>query len=319
MQELSENKIDNSKINDFKTCPRKFFYSHVLGWRHESPNVHLVFGSAWHEAMEHLLLNGYEQISLMEAFDKFLAYWRQYFSPDQDEMFPNKNPDKAFERLAQYTGYGPYKRDLENFETLYTEIAGSISIDETRKLYFRMDGLLKNRQTGKIRSREHKTGTGAYMWQDQWLLSGQVGTYSHVLNCLYSLDEVDGIEMNGCFFPKRKSPPKPEEVFLRFLIKKQKEQMQVWLDNVLYYFMEIEREYELLSLASEDDQVLQAFPLRDTSCLNYMRRCEFHDFCMAWPNPLRRCDEPPIGFKQEFWDPTAEHAKQEFNLEKKEY
>lgn len=97
------------------------------------------------------------------------------------------------------------------------------------------------------------------------------------------------------------------------------EQMQVWLDNTRHYIYEIEREYQLLEICHENDQVLQAFPLRETACLDYGKRCGFHDFCLAWPNPLRRCFEPPIGFKVEHWDPTAQPTKKEFTIEPKGY
>ena len=320
MLELTDNKLDNSKIKCFKQCPRMFFYEHVLGWRSQMPNNHLIFGSAWHESMEHLLLNGYGEQSILDAFDKFLTYYRTYLGPETDNLFKGKTPDTAFRALAQYAGYGPYKRDLEEFETLFTEIAGSVSIDEKRQLFFRMDSVLKNRKTGRIRSREHKTGGGKYLWDEQWLLDGQVGTYSHVLNCLYPTEQIDGIEMNGVFFPNlKKKIPASEDILHRMLIKRNLGQMQQWLDNTSYYIWEIEREYELLAEAKENDEILKAFPLRDTSCLNYFRLCTYHDFCLAWPNPLQYAFEPPIGFKSEFWDPTKETATKTFNLSQKEY
>ncbi|MBU2249242.1 MAG: PD-(D/E)XK nuclease family protein, partial [Gammaproteobacteria bacterium] len=106
----TQNKIDSSKLKDFKRCPRYFFYRHVLGWQSQTPNNHLVFGSAWHEAMEYLLLNGYGDNSVIEAFDKFLAYYRQSFPPETDEMFKAKTPDNAFWTLAQYANYPPYQQ-----------------------------------------------------------------------------------------------------------------------------------------------------------------------------------------------------------------
>jgi len=318
MLNLCDNKLDNSKIKCFKQCPRLFFYEHVLGWHNQSPNNHLIFGSAWHEAQEHLLLHGYDSQSVLDAFDKFLAYYRTYLGPETDDLFKGKTPDHAFRALAQYAGYGPYKQDLEEFTTLYTEIAGSVAVDEKRSLFFRMDAVLENKRTGRIRSREHKTGGSKNLWDEQWLLDGQVGTYSHVLNCLYPAEKIDGIEMNGVFFPNlKKKIPASEDILHRMLIKRNLGQMQQWLDNTMYYFWEIEREYELLEDAEESDGVLKAFPLRDTSCLNYFRLCNFHDFCLAWPNPLRYSFEPPIGIKVEFWDPTAKPAKETFNLNKR--
>ena len=58
---------------------------------------------------------------------------------------------------------------------------------------------------------------------------------------------------------------------------------------------------------------MTAFPMNPTSCTNYFG-CAFHDFCMAWPNPLRRCGEPPIGFVEQHWDPTQEEVKHKFEI-----
>jgi len=313
---LEQNKLDSSKIKDFKRCPRFFFYRHILGWCSETPNNHLVFGSAWHDAMEHLLLNGYGENEIITAFDKFLATYRQSFPPETDELFKGKTPNNAFMVLAKYATHPDYQHDHKNYETLHTEIAGSVAIDEKRLLYFRQDSILKDRKTGHVRSREHKTGSRTWGWEEQFLLDGQVGTYSHVLYCLYPKELVDGIEINGSFFLARKTDPFD---FRRFLIGKTEDQMQVWLSNTAYYMWQIESEYELLGDTDENDNVLYAFPLRDTSCQDYGRLCEYHDFCMAWPNPLQRAYEPPLGFKVGFWDPTIGPAKKTFNLEKKGY
>lgn len=310
---LSDNKLDNTKLTDFKTCPRKFFYSHVLGWRTQTPNIHLVFGSAWHEAMEHLLLHGYGENEVLRAFEKFLGAFHEEIPPELGNLNPKKNPDRAFVALAKYVAYPPYQKDLENFETLHTEIAGSIMIDDKFTLFFRQDSILRDRRTNRIRSREHKTGSSAWLWDEQWTLSGQVGVYSHVLHCLYPFELIDGVEMNGVFFSAAKKP-RPEDMFHRFMIHKTQDQMQTWIDNTRFYMWEIRREYQLLNEASENDHVMSCFPLRETSCVNYGKVCEFHDFCLAWPNPLRHCSEPPLGFVKFFWDPTAKAAKKTFEF-----
>lgn len=318
MQKLKENTIDTSKLKDYQRCPRYFFYRHVLGWDSESPNNHLVFGSAWHEAMEHILLNGYSQQSVMDAYDKFLAYYRKTFGPETDELFYPKTPDNAFVALCLYTGHSEYKRDLDHQEVLYTEIAGKVMIDETHSISYRMDSVILDKKTKKLFSREHKTGSSLFNWDIQWLLDLQPGTYSHVLYCLYPYENVSGIELNGTFFYKRKKEPVNATSFHRFPLHKNKEQMQMWLNRVRYLMWEIDREYAILEESTEDMPVLQAFPQRDTNCIYYMRLCPYHDYCTAWSNPLRRCDEPPIGFTIRYWNPLDQPAKKIMDFEKRE-
>jgi len=310
----SQNVIDSSKIVDYMRCPRYFFFRHILGWRTESPNNHLVFGTAWHLAMEHLLLHGYGDKAIIDAFNLFLEEYRKTFTSETDELFAPKTPDNAFLVLAKYAQH--YDGELEDLDVLYTEIAGSVAVDETHSLAFRMDSIIRNNVTGRVFSREHKTGSRLWMWDEQWLLGIQPATYSHVLYCLYPRDEVDCVEMNGCFFIKRKKDPYD---FHRYEVRKRKDQMQVWMDTVRYYLWEIDREYEMLEDYDETQEVLPVFPMRPTNCIDYGRVCEYQDFCLAWSNPLRRMYEPPIGFVKEYWDPMEREAKHKFDFEKKNY
>jgi hypothetical protein len=312
----NENIIDTSKIKDFQRCPRYFFYHNILGWDLESPNNHLIFGSAWHLAMEHLLLNGYGQQSVLDAYDKFLNYYRRFLPSETDDLFGNKTPDIAFTALGVYASNPSYRREFNEQEVLYTEIAGKVMIDENFSIAFRMDSILKDKLSSRIFSREHKTGSYKYLWDEGYQLDLQPYTYSHVLYCLFPFEEVDKIEMNATFFMSRKKDPIELH---RLDIRKNKDQMQVWLCRVRYLMWEIKREYDLLLDTKEDDHVLQAFPLKDTNCIYYNKVCPFMDFCLAWPNPLQRAFEPPIGFIKRIWNPLEEEAKTTFNFEKKEY
>jgi hypothetical protein len=295
--------IDSTKIQNFLECPRSYFYEYVLGWRSESPNLHLEFGKAWHLAMEHLILHGYEEVYIAEAYIKLTEHYRKFFNPMMDKVNSPKNPANALRALIQYAI--EYKDD--HFKTIYTEIAGTVPMDADRRLHFRMDSVLDI--GGEIRSREHKTGsTLSRQWTDQWSLSVQTFVYNHVLHCLFPREQVWGVEINGTFFQKK------ENKFQRVPARRSLEMMQASYWNVLHQMQMIEHNMDLLMKAKPDDKVMMCFPMNPTNCTKYFG-CKFHDFCMAWANPLQRCDEIPFGFKIEHWDPSAEEAKHTFNLE----
>ena len=65
---------------------------------------------------------------------------------------------------------------------------------------------------------------------------------------------------------------------------------------------------KILKDCKDSDDVLSAFPMNTTNCSKYFG-CPYFDFCTAWPNPLKRCNETPIGIEIEFWDPTREEVK----------
>ena len=182
--------IDPSKIEEFLRCPRKFFFNHILGWESTS-KLHndKEFGTAWHKAVEHLLLNGYEGKSINDAFDKFYNKYREDFDETTDEMFFPKSPQGAYKALIQYAK--KFQSDLSEYEVIYTEISGTCSIDADLILHWRMDSIVKDRSNGKYKSIEHKTTKRlSRQWRDQWLLHRGIGTYIHNLYSLYPPDYI---------------------------------------------------------------------------------------------------------------------------------
>lgn len=296
--------IDSTKINDFLDCPRMFWFRHVLGWETDRTNNHLVFGQAWHDAMEHLLLDGYDDDSIAEAFGKFLDTYREHLPEDTDELFEPKTPSNAFKALVKYTQN--YMND--NFTTLYTEIGGRISIDGRRSIAFKMDSVLQD-ENGKFFSLEHKTKGGSFtrVWNDDWTLAVQTGTYAHVLHCLFPPEQVKGVTINGVAFLKT------DIRFNRVPVHRPPEQLQNWLFHINHYFDQIEAEFQVLSECSTDEPIMRAFPQNPRSCTKYFG-CPYFDFCNAWPNPLKRCDEVPPGYRQRFWNPLEEPVKHEINV-----
>lgn len=330
MNQLIERNLPTWKINDatklteFQECPRKYFYKYVLGWKPEIPNNHLVFGTAWHKAQEYLLTHDYSVQSVIKGHEEFLKEYRKELGPETDNMFTPKTPDNALVVLNAYAK--KYGGELEKWEPLYTEIAGKINLSDDQVLHFRMDSILRHRTKKTIKSIEHKTGSSTWNWEIQWPLSNQNGTYSHVLNCLFSPDEVEGIVFRGTIFIKNASPKAWAQLaegspltykqpfdFIEYPAKKSLDQMQTWLWNTLFWLDQLKWNFQLLSDAKEEDPVLYAFPLNPTACTKYYG-CEFLDYCQAWQNPLQKCHEPPLGFKEDHWNPMAKEAKHTFEV-----
>lgn len=300
--------VDGSKLKTFATCPRQFFYEYILGWRREAPNNHLIFGTAWHEAMEQLLTDGYDRESVLKAYERFEESYRETFGPDTDPLFSPKNPLRAFDCLVDYVK--KYRENADKYQTIETEIAGTVVFDEKFRLHYRMDSILLDTEMDLIHSMEHKTaGNFNQAWSMQWSLSFQVWIYTHVLYCLYPPERVRGVLINGVAFRKVKDDSKAlRHDFLRVPCWKATDQMQAGYETILYYLTNLQTEYAMLADARVEDTVLQAFPCNPESCTKYFG-CSWHDFCTAWPNPLQRCQEPPIGYKQEWWDPSEREAK----------
>ena len=293
---------DASKITAFMKCPRKYFYKYVLGWSIDIPNKHLIFGEAWHRAMEHVLKNGLSAASINDAHEKFTEYYRRFFDAGDDILNAPKSVEGALLALVEYSS--KYRED--KFELIHTEVAGSVPIAEGYKpLHFRIDSILRN-TAGQYLSMDHKTSSAMTgTWGDQWLLSMQMCLYSHVLFCQYNPEDVYGMIVNGVFL--RKTKPKNSETvngFQRVPVRKTVDQMQAWLWTVIHWLDHIQWNYEELAISKDSDDVLMAFPMNSNACVDFGRVCQYHPFCTAWSNPLQRAQQPPPGLDHVWWNPA---------------
>jgi hypothetical protein len=259
-------------------------------------------------AMEHLLLNGYSAQSILDAYRLFESNYRDRFPEYTDDMYFPKVPGVVLRCLPEYCGQ--YKHDHDEYDVLYTEVAGTVPVDDNRLVTFKIDSILRSRRTGKIRSREHKTGkSNNRVWQDKFKLSMQVGTYDHVLKCIYGPDAVDCIEINGAIFSKgdkRKGEVGKWE-FPRIEIPRYADMSNDWLWNVNQWLDWMDTDMERMLMCTEDDACMRCFPKNTESCTDFFG-CPYMDFCLTWANPLQHIDQVPIGFIEEHWNPLAEET-----------
>jgi len=130
---------------------------------------------------------------------------------------------------------------------------------------------------------------------------------------------IKGVEFCGTQFEylKRGSKARPAGYHIdikRVSAWKEPRQMNVWLWNMVDLLDELDRDMERLAECKESDSVMMAFRQNPGNCTNYWG-CMFHDYCMSWDNPLQQCFEPPLGFREEFWDPREMETTNKMKLE----
>lgn len=305
--------IDSSKLTEYATCPRKFFYRYILGWTLDAPAHDLYFGTCWHIAREYQLLHGYDKY--YEAYEAFETEYRKTFAPETDELYLPKVPAGVLNALKTFAEQRAddliFNHVVELDGVKMTEISGTVPISEKRKLYYRMDSIMERVEDGMIFSWDHKSTKAKSIkydaWSNQFFLGIQNGTYTHCLFCLFPIERVLGVEFCGTGFDylKRGSSLRPAGYYAelkRVPAYKNPDQMNTWLWLVHDMLDDIDRDMDRLDHATEDDSVLMAFRLNPESCTKYFG-CPYHDYCQAWQNPLRNSHTPPLGFRQEYWDP----------------
>lgn len=287
-------------------CPRKFFFSYVLGWRNSEPNIHLIFGSAWHEAMEHLMNHGYDHDNVLLAYGKFLEIYKAEYPMGMD-VHAAKTPENALQALGEYARNW---RHADDFETLYTEVAGTVPVDEETVIYWKTDSIIRDK-AGYYWSLEHKTtGRKTKAWLSKWHGKVQAGTYTHVLNVMFGQENVKGIKINGAILRKSSNE------YIRIPVRLTKKQMQQWLWEVRHWLAQIEWNFIQLAECKESDDVMNAFPRNGESCGKF--GCPHPHLCNNMTNPLQRQEKPPLGYAQEFWNPAerGDDAKYKADLAK---
>ena len=316
---------DSSKLDDWLACHRKYFYAHILGWRMDIPAHDLHFGTSWHCAREYQLLNGYDDIA--GAFNAFMDKYREEFDESTDEMYKPKTPTGVLNALQTFAI--EKQHDLIENEVVeldgkkMTEISGTVPVSHSRVLHYRMDSIMRRKSDERIFSWDHKTTSEKYIngrqWAEAFHLGVQNGTYTHCLYCMFPIEQVLGIEFCGTGFAylSKGSKARPAGYYAtlkRVPAFKTPDQMNVWLWNVNDILDDIDREMDRLFQCSEGDQVLMSFQQNPRSCTEY-RGCPYHDFCLAWQNPLQQCYEPPLGFRTEYWNPAEMQTTNKRNLE----
>lgn len=306
--------LDSTKIKTYQQCPRQFFYEYVLGWRSSRPSNHLIFGSCVHKAMEHIYLHGYRVDSVMEALEIFNSSYRAVFPEETDEIFSPKTPARFFDMLIEYIK--KYQDDPLRYKVYKTEIGGTVALSEAphHKIAWKMDTVLYDTHTSKYCSHEHKTKGGNYIpdsYTYEHFMGIQCGTYTHVLNCLFSPDEVSGIIINCLCFKKTK---KSEFILNRFPIFYSNAQMYNWLEITKLWMDLIQSDYERLSNHTDRNDIMRCFPTNGCSCTNWGRVCHYMDFCTSWNNPLQHLDKMPVDMKVNFWNPLEEPLTEKMAL-----
>lgn len=299
--------VDSSKLQDYLGCPRYYLYRHVLGLDKDTPNLDLVFGSAWHAALEYLLQHDYSLDSVREAYEtRFLPLYREAYTEEDDGLNSPKNAQRAEEALVEYSGR--YCDDLKKYEVVCTEAIGEVPVSNDFSITYRMDAILRDFETGAIFPLEHKTSKNLnQLWLTQWDLSIQIGTYDHAMLMNVGVDNVSSVVINGAFFKKVKDDSKVEKhQFERLHCVRNNGVRLVWLNTVLDLLDKISRDYEKLSESKESDSVLRCFPLNPKNCTSYARKCLFHDFCKCFPNPLQKMPTLLSEFVVRFWNPKNE-------------
>lgn len=311
---------DNTRISDFRRCPRFYFFRHVMHWKLSSVSeLALIFGGGWHAGMDELwrgVAAAEPEIDVLNsAYDAFVSYWVEHGMDHPSEIdlergkeLSPRTPMIAREMLgAYYTKRVSAIRELQILEVERPFAVPLSPTDETLFYVGRIDKVVSPSR-GAIRGIEHKTTTsmrlggqrrddhrisGAFL--DSFSPNSQVDGYCYALHLLYP-DKRSDVWVDASLVHAK------GEDFQFIPIDRRMAQLDSWLYETHRWIEDIEREKLRLRECSEADTFMAAFPKNTNSCFDFNRPCPYLDLCKARPNPLSYGEAPP-GYKEEPWDP----------------
>ncbi len=310
---------DNTRLSDYKRCPRLFFFRHIMDWISTGERrVPLVFGSAWHAAMDRLWettsLRHPRDVVIESAFGAFITMWIKEGMPPPHEIDLSLNetllprtPARALEMLEHY--YEKRQRFIQEIEILEIERSFAVPLSPTDPTLFyvgRIDKIVAP-DSRSVRGIEHKTTTSmrlsdrreqkiSGMFKQSFSPNSQVDGYLYALDFLYPDKRADvyvdaslvhKLGEDTAFIPEERKPA----------------MLDMWLWETHDWIDKIEVDKGRLMEASEADQRMEAFSKNTNSCFDFNTQCPYLDLCKARPNPLSWGDEAPQGYIKQHWDP----------------
>lgn len=299
---------DNTRISEYKTCPRKYFIRHKLGWRPQGTAIALIFGLSWHDAQD-VVWTYKDKFKPNELADigalAFNKTWEKNGMPvdisvERESQYSPRTPMIAREMLHAYCD--ARKNILMRSDLVAVEQPFAVPIPDMPGHWYigRLDKVVDYEAQRLVI--EHKTTT-AYATQgmfrqdylDSWFMSAQVKGYQFGAGLYYGT--VNAVWVDAALVHK-----KIHDAFKLVPVSHNFVLLQEWLQNTVRWITEISNEEERYHAAGELTPGM--FKKNDESCFGKYGPCSYIDICRTTPDPSK-LKEVPGGFVHEVWEPFS--------------
>src|SRR3990167_1744257 len=307
---------DNTMIEAYRRCPRKFYFRHVRHWTPDYMAKPLAFGLAWHNAMDAIWKEAKElpkDVLQLVARKAFIESWTENNMPTDDTMLMSiypRTPGRAGEMLGYYID--KYYNWFQTIELMEVEISFTVPICSSAMYMGRLDKVYRAPAVGnRIIILDHKTtSVMANSWFESFSPNSQIDGYTYAGKMLYG-DDFWGIMIDGASVMKGDSKTgkstdrdmPPGISFPRIPMSRALNQLDAWHWETTESIADIQFNIELLN-GIKDAPFMPAFPKNTTSCFCY-GRCIYADICKMIGNPHYQIENTPAGFVEDKWDPRT--------------
>lgn len=302
--------FDNTKIADYKTCPRKYLLRHILSWTTDTGEQKapaLVFGGAWHEGMDAIWgAQGHDNGTKVQlANAAFGQHWEENgytlnMSMEQQDSLGARTPGIAHEMFYNYVA--GREKMLEECTVLAIEQPVAMPFPQLDDTWYigRLDKVF---QWNGVHVGEHKTTTAYAIkgnfqpdWVESWGSSSQVKGYQMVGTLYYP--DLQDVWVDGALVHK-----KVHDAFKFVPVSHALPLLEEWITDTRRWIIDIQQETEEYNKVGSLE--LGTFKKNEDSCFGKYGRCPFHAICSTTADPTK-LKMVPQSFKVEKWEPFDE-------------
>lgn len=298
---------DNTRLSDYKECPRKYFIRHVLGWTVDYGRVAapLIFGGSWHEGQDVIWRHAkkVDPATLVDlAHDQFMKHWIEAGYPASITSIEMENLGARTPMVAKemYWHYVQQRWSmLQRCEVLAVEQPFAVPLPGLPDHWYvgRMDKVVQDQNQRLVL--EHKTTTlyrinGNFdpQYIESWYSSSQVKGYEFGGSLYYG--GVDGVWVDCALVHK-----KVHDAFKFVPVAHHMSLLEEWITTTVTWTKEVTEATERFNAG---ESVQTTFKKNEDSCYGKYGPCPFLEICRTIADPTK-LDGPPPGFKEERWEP----------------
>ena len=296
---------DNTILSDYKSCPRKYFIRHKLGWRSEGTALPLIFGLSWHAGMDVVWQHSQrldKRTCADTAMAAFLETWEADGMPadldvQQLENWAPRVPSVAHEMYVNYIEKRwPMLRDAE---LLACEQPFAVPVPAMEDVWYvgRLDKVVQF--NGQRLVVEHKTTTeykkdGGFKtdYIEGWYMDSQVKGYQFGGRLFF--DGLDGVWVDSALVHKT-----VHDAFRFVPVAHNNGLLLEWLADTREWIRRVQA--DSARFAADGKLSEGTFPKNEGYCYGKFGRCPYLDICRTVADPSQ--EEIPSGYIEEFWSP----------------
>ena len=291
---------DSTSLGTFKDCPRKYFYTLVMGYRARGESVHLTFGIHYHHGLEYydkLRAEGQDHEDALRevVFDLMCRTWTR--ESDEDEGRPwttdhTKNRETLLRSVVWYIEYfrdDPAKTLILSNGRPAVELTFRFEVDDGLVLSGHLDRVVEFADGIYVMDRKTTGSTvGAYYFE-RYEPDNQMSLYSLAAQVVYQTP-VRGVIIDAAQIAVGFTR------FARGMTYRTPDQLQEWLTFTKQWVAQAQAMGH--AMTTETDH--RPWPMNDKSCHDY-GGCPFRKVCSRSPSVRQQILESD--YEVSHWNP----------------